>query len=188
MKSNPRGIVMDLRQSRKAAQSSIGRTVVRATLCCAVAFVLPACASGGGSAAASGSTPISPIADGDIEHTQFSPTLNVQLSKMTRRPDGLYVQDFQIGTGTVAAQSRTAVLRYTGYLTDGKQFDTGEVTVSIGSGKVIRAWDEGVLGMRVGGKRRLVSPPHLAYGSKGAPPAIPPNAVLVFDIELLQVY
>jgi FKBP-type peptidyl-prolyl cis-trans isomerase len=80
------------------------------------------------------------------------------------------------------------VLRYTGYLTNGKQFDTGEITITIGTGKVIRAWDEGVLGMRVGGKRRLVSPPHLAYGAKGAAPAIPPNAVLVFDMELLQVY
>ena len=107
---------------------------------------------------------------------------------MMRRNSGLYVQDLQIGTGSVAAQSRNAVVRYTGYLPDGKSFDSGEITISIGAGKVIRAWDEGVLGMRVGGRRRLVAPPHLAYGSRGAPPAIPPNAVLVFDMELTQVY
>jgi FKBP-type peptidyl-prolyl cis-trans isomerase len=133
-------------------------------------------------------TPVSPIADGDIEHTEFSPTLGVDLSKMMRRPSGLYVQDLSVGTGNVAAQTRTAVVNYAGYLPNGKRFDTGEITITIGAGKVIRAWDEGVLGMRVGGRRRLVTPPHLAYGARGAPPEIPPNAVLVFDMELVQVY
>jgi FKBP-type peptidyl-prolyl cis-trans isomerase len=158
-----------------------------------VLSVAAACAGGGGSAAStttSASRPVSvsPVADGDIEHTQFSASLDVNLAKMMRRTSGLYVQDLQVGTGTVAAQGRTAVLRYAGYLPNGKQFDAGEITISIGAGKVIRAWDEGVLGMRVGGRRRLIAPPHLAYGSRGAPPDIPPNAVLVFDMELTQVY
>lgn len=125
---------------------------------------------------------------GEVEATHFDPSLNVDLSKMTRRPTGLYVQDLEVGTGGVAARTRTAVVRYAGYLPSGRKFDSGEITITLGSGRVIRAWEDGVLGMRVGGKRRLVSPPHLAYGVKGAQPEIPPNAVLVFDMELLQVY
>jgi FKBP-type peptidyl-prolyl cis-trans isomerase len=170
--------------------------MMRTVLGAAAALAIVACASGGGSAATAATTaatssaaaPIPAVPDGDIEHTTFGPSLNVELSKMTRRPTGLYVQDFEIGTGSVAARGRTAVVRYTGYLADGKQFDSGEITIGLGSGKVIRAWEDGVLGMRVGGKRRLVSPPHLAYGAKGSPPVIPPNAVLVFDMELTQVY
>ena len=188
---------MDRNESRAGKQAFAVGALCRATFGTIAAASIAACASGGGSATpvtttssstTTASIPLSPVADGDIEHTQFSPSLGIDLTKLTRRPDGLYVQDFGIGTGSVAAQGRTAVLRYTGYLTNGKQFDAGEITITIGTGKVIRAWDEGVLGMRVGGKRRLVSPPHLAYGAKGAAPAIPPNAVLVFDMELLQVY
>jgi peptidylprolyl isomerase len=129
-----------------------------------------------------------PAGDGNVERTQFNPELNIDLSKMTRRTSGLYVQDIERGTGAVAASTRTAVLRYAGYLPSGKMFDSGEITITLGTNKVIRAWEEGVLGMRVGGRRRLVTPPHLAYGSRGAPPDIPPNAVLVFDMQLLQVY
>lgn len=182
---------MDVRKSRTGWQTR----VAQATAIGLLGFSA-GCASGGtsttASPAASTTAPttasVSPVSDGDIEHTQFSPSLDVNLAKMMRRNSGLYVQDLQVGTGSVAAQSRTAVVRYAGYLPDGKQFDSGEITISIGAGKVIRAWDEGVLGMRVGGRRRLISPPHLAYGSRGAPPAIPPNAVLVFDMELTQVY
>jgi peptidylprolyl isomerase len=164
------------------------RVVAAAGMCFAAG-----CASGGSTASSAGASSASPsrvsaVADGDIEHAQFSPSLDVNLAKMARRIDGLYVEDLQTGTGAVAAQGRTAVVRYAGYLPDGKQFDAGEITISIGAGKVIRAWDEGVLGMRVGGRRRLISPPHLAYGSRGVPPTIPPNAVLVFDMELTQVY
>lgn len=178
---------MEVRKSRMGWQTRAGRAVVAAAFLCG-------CASGGSSpattagTASSAPTTVSPVADGDIEHTQFSASLDVDLTKMMRRTSGLYVQDLQVGTGTVAAQGRTAVLRYAGYLPDGKRFDSGEITISIGAGKVIRAWDEGVLGMRVGGRRRLIAPPHLAYGSRGAPPDIPPNAVLLFDMELTQVY
>jgi len=183
---------MEVREARKAWPTRTRRAA-------AVSVIALVCGCGGSAApattttsapapASSAPSSVSPIADGDIEHTQFSPTLDVNLAKMMRRSSGLYVQDLQVGTGSVAAQARTAVVRYVGYLSDGKQFDAGEITISIGAGKVIRAWDEGVLGMRVGGRRRLVAPPHLAYGSRGAPPAIPPNAVLVFDMELTQVY
>jgi peptidylprolyl isomerase len=125
---------------------------------------------------------------GDIERTEFASSLGIDLMKMTKRTSGLYVQDLTSGTGSVAARSRTAVVRYTGWLPNGKQFDSGEITITLGANKVIRAWEDGVLGMRVGGKRRLVTPPHLAYGSRGAPPTIPSNAVLVFEMELMSVY
>lgn len=176
---------MEVRKSRMGWQVLTARALVGSGW----AFMM-ACASGGSSSTTTPVRPasVSPVADGDIEHTTFSPTLDINLAKMMRRNSGLYVQDLQVGTGSVAAQARTAVVRYAGYLPDGKKFDSGEITISIGAGKVIRAWDEGVLGMRVGGRRRLIAPPHLAYGSRGAPPDIAPNAVLVFDMELTQVY
>ena len=79
------------------------------------------------------------------------------------------------------------VVRYTGWLPNGKEFDSGEISVIIGSNKTIRAWEEGLLGMRVGGRRRLVVPPTLAYGARGSG-EIPPNAVLVFEMELRSVF
>lgn len=147
----------------------------------------PAPAPSAAPVAAAPTTAAVPLA-GDVETTHFAAILNVDLSKMTRRTSGLYVLDTEIGTGNVAARTRTAVVKYAGYLPDGTMFDSGEITITLGTNKVIRAWEDGVLGMRVGGKRRLVSPPHLAYGARGAPPTIPPNAVLVFDMQLTQVY
>jgi hypothetical protein len=146
-------------------------------------------ASGGPSTAGapSATTVPQPIA-GDVERTTFAPVLGVDLSKMMRRVSGLYVQDLTVGTGSVAATGRTAVLQYTGWLPNGKQFDQGEITITLGTNKVIRAWEEGVLGMRVGGSRRIVSPPQLAYGARGAGEDIPPNAVLVFELTLTDVY
>jgi FKBP-type peptidyl-prolyl cis-trans isomerase len=123
----------------------------------------------------------------DVERTDFAPSLNVHLDSMTRRASGLYVEDLERGSGTVATQGRSVVVRYTGWLANGKEIDSGEITVTIGANKTIRAWDEGLLGMRVGGKRRLVVPPALGYGRAGAGDNIPPNAVLVFDMELRSV-
>jgi FKBP-type peptidyl-prolyl cis-trans isomerase FkpA len=134
------------------------------------------------------STPVAQPIAGDVERTDFAPSLGIDLSKMLRRPTGLYVQDLQVGTGAVAASGRTAAVRYTGWLANGKQFDSGEITITLGANKVIRAWEDGALGMRVGGRRRLVTPPALAYGARGSPPVIPANAVLVFEMELLSVY
>ena len=106
---------------------------------------------------------------------------------MVKRASGLYVQDLTMGTGTFAARGRTAVVRYTGWRADGKQFDDGEITITLGSRQTIAAWEEGLLGMRVGGKRRLVVPPNLGYGARGAGNDIPPNTVLVFDMTLTSV-
>jgi FKBP-type peptidyl-prolyl cis-trans isomerase FkpA len=102
--------------------------------------------------------------------------------------------DLVVGTGTSAAVGNTVTVSYTGWLHDstkpdakGSQFDSSaNFSFPLGAGRVIRGWDQGVIGMRVGGQRRLVIPPELAYGSTGSGP-IPPNATLVFDITLLSV-
>jgi FKBP-type peptidyl-prolyl cis-trans isomerase len=107
---------------------------------------------------------------------------------MSRRPTGLYVQDLVTGNGAVAARGRSVVVRYKGWLPTGKQFDAGEITVTLGQNKTIRAWEEGLLGMRVGGKRKLVVPPYLAYGNKAQGDLIPPNSVLIFEMEALSVF
>jgi FKBP-type peptidyl-prolyl cis-trans isomerase FkpA len=151
-----------------------------------VAGFLSAC-GGGSSASAATTTVPQPIA-GDVERTQFAPALNVHLDQMVKRASGLYVQDLTTGTGRFASRGSTAVLRYTGWRADGKQFDDGEITMTLGKAQTIAAWEEGVLGMRVGGKRRLVVPPNLGYGARGAGDDIPPNTVLVFDITLQSVY
>ncbi len=91
-----------------------------------------------------------------------------------------------MGKGAVVTRGRTAVVRYAGWLPSGEQFDSGEISVTVGSRQTIAAWEEGLLGMRVGGRRRLVSPPNLAYGARGAG-KIPPNAVLVFEMQVTDV-
>jgi peptidylprolyl isomerase len=152
-----------------------------------IALLLTAVACGGGSPPPS--TTSQPVAiEGDVERTTFAPALGVDLSAMSKRASGLYVQDLAMGTGAVAVRGRSAVVRYTGWLPNGKQFDSGEVTVTLGQNKVIRAWEDGILGMRVGGRRRLVSPPNLGYGSRGAGDDIPPNSVLVFEMEVMSVF
>lgn len=106
--------------------------------------------------------------------------------------------DLTVGTGTEATTGRRATVNYTGWLYDpaqpeskGRQFDTsagrGPFAFTLGAGQVIRGWDQGVVGMKVGGQRRLILPPELGYGSAGSGNVIPPNATLVFDIELLSV-
>jgi hypothetical protein len=124
----------------------------------------------------------------EIGRTTFDPALGIHLDSMSRRASGLYVQDLAHGTGAVAGRGKSVVVRYTGWLSTGKQFDSGEITVTLGSNKTIRAWEEGLLGMRVGGKRRLVVPPNLGYGVRGAGDQIPANSVLVFEMEALSVF
>ncbi len=106
-------------------------------------------------------------------------------------PSGLVSEDLVVGTGAVAATGDTVTVNYVGKLTDGTQFDSSydrnqPFTFRIGAGQVIAGWDQGVPGMRVGGKRRLTIPPSLGYGNQQVGP-IPPNSTLIFDIELLSI-
>lgn len=124
--------------------------------------------------------------------TEYAPELNVDLTGMVETPTGLRYEDVTAGSGATAASGNTVSVHYTGWLPDGTQFDSsrdgGEpFEFVLGEGRVIPGWDQGVAGMQVGGTRRLVIPPDLAYGEAGAPGAIPPNATLVFDVELLAV-
>lgn len=110
----------------------------------------------------------------------------------TTLADGLQLQDVKIGTGTTAAAGNTVSVHYTGWLTDGTKFDSSldrgtPFSFKLGAGMVIKGWDEGVAGMKIGGVRRLVIPPALGYGATGAGGVIPPNATLVFEVQLLGV-
>jgi FKBP-type peptidyl-prolyl cis-trans isomerase len=104
---------------------------------------------------------------------------------------GLRITDLVIGDGPEARSGQTVVVNYRGTLESGKEFDSsygrGPFSFPLGAGRVIRGWDEGVAGMQVGGKRKLVIPPDLAYGERGAGGVIPPNATLIFEVELLEI-
>jgi FKBP-type peptidyl-prolyl cis-trans isomerase len=110
----------------------------------------------------------------------------------TTTPSGLQYWDIVVGTGATAAPGSTVKVHYSGFLTGGEKFDSsrdrGEpFSFPLGGGQVIKGWDEGVAGMKVGGQRQLRIPPDLGYGATGAGGAIPPNATLIFDVELLEV-
>ncbi len=116
------------------------------------------------------------------------------LSAAPRTRSGLGIVEVREGTGEVAAAGRTARVHYTGWLLEngarGKKFDSSRdrgqpFEFPLGAGRVIKGWDEGVAGMKIGGQRTLVVPADLGYGARGAGNAIPPNATLVFDVELL---
>ena len=105
---------------------------------------------------------------------------------------GLQYWEIRVGPGEVAKEGSHVRVHYTGWLTTGKKFDSSvdagkPFDFNIGNGEVIKGWEEGVAGMKVGGKRQLRIPPELAYGAEGTPPTIPPNATLIFDIQLLGV-
>ena len=107
-------------------------------------------------------------------------------------PSGLKYVDQTVGTGDVAVAGKNVSVHYTGWLENGKKFDSSvdrgqPFSFPLGAGRVIKGWDEGVQGMKVGGKRKLTIPSDLGYGSRGAGGVIPPNATLIFDVELLGV-
>ncbi len=112
-----------------------------------------------------------------------------------KSPSGLEYIDTKIGTGAAVTKGQTVSVNYTGMLMNGTKFDSNvdpkfnhvqPFTTQI-PGRVIEGWNEGILGMKVGGKRRLICPPNMAYGQRGMPPTIPANSTLIFDVELLKV-
>jgi FKBP-type peptidyl-prolyl cis-trans isomerase len=130
------------------------------------------------------------------KHVQAIPNTNAP-SKVTgdgvKTDSGLQYWDIRVGTGQVAKDGDHVKVHYTGWLTTGKKFDSSvdahtPFDFTIGKGEVIKGWDEGVTGMKVGGKRQLRIPPEIAYGASGTPGGpIPPNATLIFDIQLLGI-
>jgi peptidylprolyl isomerase len=125
------------------------------------------------------------------ENTAMPQNTQIDTSGMTSTPSGLQIKELQPGTGPSPQVGQMVSVHYTGWLTDGTKFDSSvdrgqPLDFTLGAGQVIQGWDEGVASMKIGGKRRLVIPPNLAYGNQSVGGGIiPPNSTLVFDVELL---
>ena len=148
----------------------------------AVALLLGACGGGddGGSEEEAGGTEETTAADSDC------PT------EETTTDSGLKITEIECGTGEEAQKGDTLEVHYEGRLEDGTKFDASRdhgqtFEFQVGAGQVIAGWDEGLIGMKIGGVRKLTIPPDLGYGAAGAPPAIPPNSTLIFEVELVDI-
>jgi FKBP-type peptidyl-prolyl cis-trans isomerase FkpA len=165
--------------------SSLRPFTRRAALVAGVALLASACSSADNTAPDIPSNPA-------VEN--YAAVTGVNIAQMTKRNDNLYVQDIVVGTGAEATTGRPIDMRYTGWLTNGNVFDSNVnngrpvLTFTLGVGQVIPGWDQGVAGMRVGGKRKLVIGSDLAYRNRSPDTrVIPQNATLVFDVELIAV-
>jgi FKBP-type peptidyl-prolyl cis-trans isomerase len=124
--------------------------------------------------------------------TTTGPLGSAQERPATMSVTELLIEDIRVGTGAEATAGQTVSVHYTGTLTDGKKFDSSHdrgqpFKFKLGGGQVIKGWDQGVAGMKIGGLRKLTIPPHLGYGERGAGGVIGPNATLVFEVELLAL-
>jgi len=147
--------------------------------------------TGSSQAPASGAKPSAGTAQKSA--TAAKPAAPVIPIQWTTTPSGLKYRDVLVGKGPVPKQGDDILVNYTGKFTNGKIFDSsvgpgrGPFELHLGRGEVIKGWDEGIATMHVGGKRKLIIPPDLAYGQQGYPGAVPPNATLLFDVELLKI-
>ena len=159
----------------------IRRTALLALSAALIAAALSGC-SAAPTASSTSSEPASAPAATPTQPEAASPGKTADVTE-------LKIEDTKVGTGAEAVAGKLVTVDYTGWLTDGTKFDSSvggsPFSFRLGGGEVIEGWDRGVAGMKVGGKRKLTLPPELGYGARGAPPAIPPNATLVFEVELL---
>jgi FKBP-type peptidyl-prolyl cis-trans isomerase FkpA len=144
----------------------------------------PEPAADAGAAGALGAAP-------DISRTTFAPSLGVDLAAMRQTPRGAWIRDLTLGTGAAVGAGTQVAIHYVGALPDGKQFDANgpadqPFVFRIDAGEVVPGFDEGVLGMKAGGRRQVIIPPALGYGAQGNGP-IPGNSILVFTIDLVRV-
>ncbi|MEM7415503.1 MAG: FKBP-type peptidyl-prolyl cis-trans isomerase [Gemmatimonadota bacterium] len=160
---------------------------VRMLLAAAVLSGVAACSGGQGTSADATDRPLPPS---DPSMIFFAPELDVDLTEFEQSSSGLYVQDVEIGDGPVARRDSRVWIHYVGWLPDGTVFDGSlggdPYHLRLGGREVIRGWNEGIVGMRRGGERRLVVPPGLAYGSRGSGD-VPPGATLIFHLQLIDV-
>jgi FKBP-type peptidyl-prolyl cis-trans isomerase FkpA len=170
-----------------------GKSLALATTAALAALVMAACSRSEKPASVAAPAPAAEVAAADT--TTAAPASTPTGSEMM----DLQKTELAPGTGAEIKSGQTALVHYTGWLYDaaapdnkGKQFDSsvgGEpFEFPLGAGRVIAGWDQGVVGMKVGGKRRLVIPPVMGYGERGAGGVIPPNATLVFDVELVEIH
>ncbi len=156
------------------------RTLTASLACAALALAAAGCSP------AATSTPSTPAA----EPAQTAPAAEPAKGPTTEPVTELKIEDLTVGTGAEAKSGNAVTVNYTGWLADGTQFDSSvggqPFDFTVGAGRVIAGWDQGVAGMKVGGKRRLIIPPDLGYGEGGMGP-IPGGATLIFDVELLTV-